>query len=94
MSCRNGRPHDIATSPMTGDLYCRGCGHHPHMLAVTDALDRMYALAASLAHIGTECDWGQCSEPSVTVRWAEELHQWLPVCFGHRSDANPQGSGS
>ena len=32
------------------------------------------------------CDWGDCDEPTVTVRWEDHLKQWLPVCASHAPD--------
>jgi hypothetical protein len=32
------------------------------------------------------CDWGDCGKPSVTVRWEDQLKEWLPVCADHAPD--------
>lgn len=33
---------------------------------------------------GGSCDWGWCDRPFHSWRWADDLHEWLPVCSNHR----------
>lgn len=35
------------------------------------------------------CDWGHCSEHTVTWRWAFDLHEWLSVCEDHAAQVGP-----
>lgn len=40
---------------------------------------------AQLDLIGTSCDWGNCNQESVALRWSFRPPDWLPVCQRHRT---------
>jgi hypothetical protein len=46
------------------------------------------ALDSELAAIGSECDWGDCSDESIALRWSPEVAAYLPVCTWHRGLPN------
>lgn len=76
-------PHQWRTSMMTGEMYCPGCHGSPLTVSIAETIARMDALAVALASVGSSCDWGQCDQPSVTVRWSDVEAAWLPVCSEH-----------
>jgi hypothetical protein len=50
----------------------------------SNPFDARDALDSELAAIGSECDWGDCSDESIALRWAPDVAGYLPVCARHQ----------